>query len=419
MTNEIVLQNFEVLRRLYSDQLKTKEVKCGSWSWFYTINPSYNPARSAKTADSRLVAPAPATMSVNGGGSGHHSVESLVACNGGTDCSIHHIQSSSSAQHGSFASSCLRLTVHFNEETPLPQRHLLVFKATIVGEKRVPKVSSKCISFKSDGWQSLGENSIDLCLSKDVGQYLVNSDLRVLIVVRHDWLVCTTEYTPLRAFCNATEAAKPCDRKQQLSAQPARRHKLMESLETAMMRLLDGGLLSDIELKTTHRSFKAHKCILAARSKYFLSKLATDITEAAPIRQLTLSDIDGDDLEILLKFMYTNEITLSDRLAAHMLELADRFQMNELKLRCSTYMGTMLKNSEECGNPGDVLLIERNENQGDMSRTSADVMGETAGGRCCYRDADNCEPPRKINKSGTQSASNCEIGIGNNDSAIG
>ena len=70
----------------------------------------------------------------------------------------------------------------------------------------------------------------------------------------------------------------------------------------------------------SEEKIKAHKIILAAASKFFAEILQT-------IKEIKLSDVDATDLEQLLKFVYTGQVTIFECNLEKFILIAQKFKI--------------------------------------------------------------------------------------------
>jgi len=77
--------------------------------------------------------------------------------------------------------------------------------------------------------------------------------------------------------------------------------------------LLDSGTQSDVEIKVKGvggvKRFKAHKCILAARSAVLQRMFASDMKEKIT-GELLVDDISSDAVQIILDYIYCGSVAL-------------------------------------------------------------------------------------------------------------
>ncbi|XP_057318314.1 speckle-type POZ protein B-like [Microplitis mediator] len=100
-----------------------------------------------------------------------------------------------------------------------------------------------------------------------------------------------------------------------------------------LRELYDSKTNSDVILAVGDKIFKAHKLILSARSPVFFAMFTHEMKEKKE-NTVTISDIDPEIFEKILKFIYTDNIDDLDADAECLLELADKYQLLELKRLC-------------------------------------------------------------------------------------
>ncbi|CAL1275374.1 unnamed protein product [Larinioides sclopetarius] len=120
------------------------------------------------------------------------------------------------------------------------------------------------------------------------------------------------------------------------------------SFKEAMKSLIEDGSLSDVSLQTNSKSFSAHKCILSARSPVFKAMFSGDMKEKTG-KSVEIPDLDEATLRELLSYIYTDTVAeLQWRGAADLYRAADKYELLDLKTRCSTFLKTNLSVSSVC-----------------------------------------------------------------------
>ncbi|OMO50183.1 BTB/POZ-like protein [Corchorus olitorius] len=115
-------------------------------------------------------------------------------------------------------------------------------------------------------------------------------------------------------------------------------------------------ILTDILLKPNNGPYiPAHKALLAARSEIFKNMLDSDGVKApaSDTDTITLSELNTEELESLLEFLYTGTLPI-DKLEKHVYSLyvaADKYEIPYLHETCERYMLKTLNTS----NAVDVL----------------------------------------------------------------
>ena len=99
---------------------------------------------------------------------------------------------------------------------------------------------------------------------------------------------------------------------------------------------------------------QCHKIILASRSEFFLD-MFEHVDENSSDKQLVIEDASIKDLQVMVDFMYTNQVTKENGTIA-LLTLADKFLIEDLKLKCLEFIiDTIdLKNADDIVNAFDV-----------------------------------------------------------------
>jgi speckle-type POZ protein len=103
--------------------------------------------------------------------------------------------------------------------------------------------------------------------------------------------------------------------------------------------LLLSGDGADITFETSGESFHAHRCVLAARSPVFKAKLLGPTKEGTSNANIPIEDMEALVFRALLQFMYTDSLPEMDEedevaILQHLLEAADRFDLQLLKVKC-------------------------------------------------------------------------------------
>ncbi|KAL9956368.1 hypothetical protein ACROYT_G037835 [Oculina patagonica] len=101
-----------------------------------------------------------------------------------------------------------------------------------------------------------------------------------------------------------------------------------------MMQLLDKSrrenVLSDVMLQVEGQTFAAHRCVLAASSKFFYSLFTNDMKEKSATI-VTLEGITLSVMDLLLSYLYTGEIQVSEANAEDLIAAANYLLLPRLK----------------------------------------------------------------------------------------
>ena len=97
--------------------------------------------------------------------------------------------------------------------------------------------------------------------------------------------------------------------------------------------------LCDVKLVVEKRSSAAHKNVLAAGSPYFKSLFSGNFSEAA-MSEVDLSSVTNNvqDLEAVVRFLYTGDVELDEENVLALVRLASFFLISELQDICSKYI---------------------------------------------------------------------------------
>ncbi|XVE52257.1 hypothetical protein DITRI_Ditri02bG0108600 [Diplodiscus trichospermus] len=132
---------------------------------------------------------------------------------------------------------------------------------------------------------------------------------------------------------------------------------------------------TDIQLKPNNGPcIPTHKALLASRSEIFKNMLDSDSCKAPPsdIDIITLSELNTEELESLLEFLYTGSLPL-DKLEKHVFVLyvaADKYEIRYLQESCERYM----LNSLNTSNALDILEISYAHSNKKMKDTTLNFI---------------------------------------------
>ncbi|CAL8114532.1 unnamed protein product [Orchesella dallaii] len=93
--------------------------------------------------------------------------------------------------------------------------------------------------------------------------------------------------------------------------------------------------VTDIEIRTEKATFKAHKAILAARSKVFAAMLDVP-KDKEPLEEIFIDGFDNAVVENMLEYIYSSDIKLPEGKTDEMLQIAEKYELDELKKACET-----------------------------------------------------------------------------------
>ncbi|KAL6661195.1 hypothetical protein ACP70R_000579 [Stipagrostis hirtigluma subsp. patula] len=121
-------------------------------------------------------------------------------------------------------------------------------------------------------------------------------------------------------------------------ADPSASHQIKQSSDntalSALARMLQEDILTDITINAADGSIRAHRAILATRSPVFRSMFSHDLKEKE-LSTVDISDMSLDACQAFLNYIYgdlRSEEFLSNRLA--LLRAADKYDIADLKEAC-------------------------------------------------------------------------------------
>ncbi|XP_052256287.1 kelch-like protein 12 isoform X2 [Dreissena polymorpha] len=93
----------------------------------------------------------------------------------------------------------------------------------------------------------------------------------------------------------------------------------------------------DITLVINKREFLCHRSILAISSPFFMALFSTAMSESKQ-NKIELKEIDYLTMELILDYIYTGEVLLSEETVQDLLSAANRFQLLPLRSGCADFM---------------------------------------------------------------------------------
>ncbi|XP_029936729.1 kelch-like protein 23 isoform X2 [Myripristis murdjan] len=106
----------------------------------------------------------------------------------------------------------------------------------------------------------------------------------------------------------------------------------------ALRQFYIGGLFTDVTLKCgSGQVFHCHKAVLSARSPYFKIMFTADMRERSK-SVIKLTGIDCDVLGVLVNYMYSARVCITESNVQSLLEAADLLQLNSVKQACEEFL---------------------------------------------------------------------------------
>ncbi|KAM7375235.1 hypothetical protein PAMA_014364 [Pampus argenteus] len=110
-------------------------------------------------------------------------------------------------------------------------------------------------------------------------------------------------------------------------------------LQDGLKELLNENKFVDCTLKVGDRSFPCHRLIMAACSPYFRDIFFTeDGKEVENTKEVVLEDVNPSILDMIIQYLYSAEIDLTDDNVQDIMAVANRFQIPSVFTVCVNYL---------------------------------------------------------------------------------
>uniref|UniRef100_A0A0B6Z9M0 BTB domain-containing protein n=1 Tax=Arion vulgaris TaxID=1028688 RepID=A0A0B6Z9M0_9EUPU len=109
------------------------------------------------------------------------------------------------------------------------------------------------------------------------------------------------------------------------------------NLLTGFSQLYKNKQFVDVTLRVEKMEFPCHKNVLAASSPYFLVMFSTSLAESQQ-DCITLKDMEARTLELVLDYIYTGQVCLTEDTVQNLLSAANLFQLIPLRDGCAEFM---------------------------------------------------------------------------------
>ncbi|CAL1275157.1 unnamed protein product [Larinioides sclopetarius] len=124
---------------------------------------------------------------------------------------------------------------------------------------------------------------------------------------------------------------------------------LTSILVNDLKSMYSNAILCDTELRTSTQTFSAHKAILSARSCVFRTMFSSDMKEKNS-GHVDITDLDDETVHRMLTYIYTDSLgDLQLESATNLYTAADKYNIQSLKRRCSSFLKDNLFPSTACG----------------------------------------------------------------------
>ncbi|XP_077083024.1 kelch-like protein 40a [Siphateles boraxobius] len=108
-------------------------------------------------------------------------------------------------------------------------------------------------------------------------------------------------------------------------------------LQDGLCDLLDANKFVDCVLKIRDKEFPCHRLVLAASSPYFKAMFLSDLEESKK-REIVLKDIEPGIMGLILRYMYTSDINLTEQNVQDIFMAANMYQIPSIFSVCVSYL---------------------------------------------------------------------------------
>ncbi|CAL8116511.1 unnamed protein product [Orchesella dallaii] len=122
-------------------------------------------------------------------------------------------------------------------------------------------------------------------------------------------------------------------------------------------KLFSQSIATDCTVSARKSSFKAHKTILSARSSVFAAMFNANMIERETAT-VNITDFDSEVVKGMLEYLYTGETAVMASRAQELLQIAEKYNLEELKEDCEYAIGNSLTKDNVAG----VLVLAHNHN---------------------------------------------------------
>ncbi|XP_068197197.1 kelch-like protein 40a [Antennarius striatus] len=108
-------------------------------------------------------------------------------------------------------------------------------------------------------------------------------------------------------------------------------------LQDGLCDLLENDKFVDCVLKVQDREFPCHRLVLAASSPFFKAMFLSDLEESRK-REIVLKDVEPDVLGMVLRYLYTSDINLTEQNVQDIFMVANMYQIPSIFTVCVSYL---------------------------------------------------------------------------------
>ena len=108
-----------------------------------------------------------------------------------------------------------------------------------------------------------------------------------------------------------------------------------QTIGEQLAEVLSNPEFSDATIICEERTFPCHKAILTARSDVFKAMFSHEGTSESKTGEVHIEDMEPEDVEELLRFIYTDVVDQATLNAPNLLAAADKYNLPKLKIFCA------------------------------------------------------------------------------------
>ncbi|KAM7378862.1 hypothetical protein PAMP_004457 [Pampus punctatissimus] len=108
-------------------------------------------------------------------------------------------------------------------------------------------------------------------------------------------------------------------------------------LQDGLCDLLENDKFVDCVLKIQDKEFRCHRLVLAASSPFFKAMFLSDLEESKK-REIVLKDVEPGVMGMILRYLYTSEINLTEQNVQDIFMVANMYQIPSIFSVCVSYL---------------------------------------------------------------------------------
>lgn len=108
-------------------------------------------------------------------------------------------------------------------------------------------------------------------------------------------------------------------------------------LQDGLCDLLENDKFVDCVLKIQDKEFPCHRLVLAASSPFFKAMFLSDLEESRK-REIVLKDVEPGTMGMILRYLYTSEISLTEQNVQDIFMVANMYQIPSIFSVCVMYL---------------------------------------------------------------------------------